>query len=317
VTLEVVMTKVSDRENTFREALFSGEMDLDGMDTLLAFYRDLYPLRRSGPASDIKLKAPSDDEISMRLGEGFTLIETRDLLPAGSDLSGHVKSIAGILAAHSEDPDMVTAAITGLLEEPAGLSGLVDAYMAGGDSGLREKTLSMDQDSPEIAMFVIFNAFKSIFLSAGHRFSEVQTDQWNHGRCPVCGGEPAVSYMAGEGGKRFLICHRCETNWRFRRLVCPYCENENPSESSFLYVEEPAYKRMTGYICDKCRYYIKTWRVEDEELGALHPEVEDLKTPAFDTAMESEGYRRGAPNIFGVLVGDVVSEGTADAHGEG
>ena len=248
----------------------------------------------------------------MRLEEGFTLLETGDLLPTGSGLAGKMETAAEILAAHSEDPGSVHETVKGLLEDSAGLAGLVDAYLSEGDKGLRKKAQSLGAANPEVIMFVVFNALKAVFLSAGRFFDKVNTDQWNHGRCPVCGGEPSVSYMAGEGGKRFLVCHRCETNWRFRRLVCPYCEHEDPGESRYLYVEEPEYNAMTGYICDKCRYYIKTWRVEDEEPGSLHPEVEDLKTPAFDAALKKEGYRRGAPNIFGVLIGDVHSEEEMD-----
>jgi hypothetical protein len=309
------MTTAADRETTFREALFSGSMDLDGMDALLALYRDLYPLRGSGPLPEKQLKTPSDEEISVRLGEGFTLLELSDLLPADPDLSGHIERIGEILADHSENPDSMTKTIERLLKEPAGVSPLVDAYMNGGDSLLRKKALSLQRTDPEIVTFLIFNALKGLFLNAGGCFSGIRMDRWNHGRCPVCGGEPAASYLAGEGGKRFLICHRCETNWRFRRLVCPFCEHESPGESSYLYIEEPEYRTMSGHICGECRFYIKTWRVEDDELGALHPEVEDLKTPAFDAAMESEGYGRGAPNIFGVLVGNVVPEDMAEENG--
>jgi FdhE protein len=135
----------------------------------------------------------------------------------------------------------------------------------------------------------------------------MKMDSWENGHCPVCGGEPAVAYLAGEGGKRFLICHRCETRWRFPRMVCPFCGKESPGESGYLYVEEPLYKGMTGHVCDDCGQYLKTWRVE-EDLGDLHPEVEDLKTPAFDAALESEGYSRGGANVFGVLVGGGVRE---------
>jgi hypothetical protein len=312
VTLEVPMTEIVDREGTFREALFSGEMDMDGMDALLALYRELYPLRQWEAGTGKNLEPLSGDEINMRLDEGFTLIETADLLPAGMDLSGRSREVAGILAGHIEDPDTVTASVENLIGEPDGLPGLLNVYIDSGDSGLGEKTLSLEKINPEVVLFVIFNTLKGLFLSTGNRFSGLATDRWGHGRCPVCGGEPAVAYMAGEGGKRFLVCHRCETNWRYKRLVCPFCEHESPGESSYLYIEEPRYSTMTGYVCENCRHYIKTWRVEEEELGALHPEVEDLKTPAFDAAMESEGYRRGAPNIFGVLIGDVVPEGAKD-----
>ncbi len=302
------MTGTNDRENTFREALFSGGMDLDGMDALLALYRELYPLRCLELEPEKDMKVPPEDEISMRLGEGFTLLDVPDLLSRAVDFSDQVKKAAGILAGHSEDPGSVTRTIKRLCEDPAVLHGLADAYVTDGDSVLREKTLSMDGANPEVVIFVVFNALTGLFLAAGHRFAEARTEPWDHGRCPVCGGEPSVAYLAGEGGKRFLICHRCETRWRFPRMVCPFCEEENPGESCYLFLEEQQYKTMTGQVCDRCKRYIKTWRVESDDLGLFHPEVEDLKTPAFDAAMESEGYRRGGANVFGLLMGLAVRE---------
>jgi FdhE protein len=174
-----------------------------------------------------------------------------------------------------------------------------------GETALREIVRSMEKAKPEVVMFVVFNALKGLFLEAAERLGGVNIEQWNQGRCPVCGGEPTVAYMIGEGGKRFLVCHRCETHWRFRRLVCPFCEHESPGESSYLFMEAPEYKVLTGYLCGQCRNYIKTWRVEDEDLGKLHPEVEDLKTPGFDGILEDEDYRRGGPNVFGLWIGTV------------
>ena len=189
------------------------------------------------------------------------------------------------------------------LEEPASLLSLAQDYVLGGVVALREKALSLEATNPEVIMFVVFNTLKSLFLEASGPYTGIHSDQWNHGRCPVCGGQPAVAFMVGEGGRRSLVCHRCEAHWRFRRLTCPFCEYESPGESRYLFIDEPEYRAMTGHVCDQCKCYIKTWRVDDDELGPLHPEVEDLMTPAFDAAMEGENYFRGGPNIFGILMG--------------
>lgn len=299
------MSETGIREDTFRDALLSGVMDLEGMDALLELYRELYPLRRSDLKPEKQLRVPTEDELSMRLDEGFTLLEIPDLLPNAEVLAGQAGDVTRILSRHSEDPETVRATMGPFLENPDSFLGFAEAYMQNGEAGLRERALTMDKANPEVIMFVVFNALKGLFLETALGFAGIQWEQWNHGRCPVCGGEPAVAFLTGEGGKRSLVCHRCETHWRFRRLICPFCDHESPGESSYLFVEEPGYETITGHVCDQCRCYIKTWRVEDDDLGALHPEVEDLKTPAFDAALEAEDYRRGSPNIFGILIGTV------------
>jgi len=296
------MPEIDAKEKTFRESLFSGTMDLEGMDSLLNLYRELYPERRTFFKPDKEPGGPNENEIAMRLVEGFTILEAPDILSGAGDLAERAMNISRILSRHSEDSHSVITTMNLALADPSSFLTLAETYVRDGESSLREKMLSSEGANPEVIMFVVFNATKGLFLQAAERFSTVSTRQWDHGRCPVCGGEPSIAYLTGEGGKRFLICHRCETHWRFPRLVCPFCEKESPGESGYLFVEEPGYKTMTGQVCDRCKRYIKTWRVESDDLGALHPEVEDLKTPAFDGALESEGYLRGGANIFGVLM---------------
>ena len=302
------MVEVGEREETFHECLFTGTMDIEGMDALLALYRDLYPERKTSLKPAGKQKDPDEKETAMRLAEGFTMLEAPGILPGAEDLVEKAANVGRILFQYSEAPDSVAAAMDRVLVDPPSFLALAENCLGEGEMSLREKLSSEEGANPEVVMFVIFNATKGLFLQAAQRFSTAETNQWDHGRCPVCGGEPAVAYLAGEGGKKFLICHRCETHWRFPRLMCPFCEEKSPGESRYLYVEEPQYKTMTGQVCDECKSYIKTWRVEDDDLGDLHPEVEDLKTPGFDDALDSEGYRRGGANVFGVLIGKGMGE---------
>ena len=273
------------------------------MDALLALYRDLYPERKTSLKPAGKHKDPDERETPMRLAEGFTMLEAPGILPGSVELVEKAAEIGRILSRYSEDKGSVNAAMNLVLADPPSFLALAEIFLGDGEPSFREKLSSEEGANPEVVMFVIFNATKGLFLQAARRFAAVEVNQWEHGRCPVCGGEPAIAYLAGEGGKKFLICHRCETHWRFPRLVCPFCEKKSPGESRYLYVEEPQYKTMTGQVCDECKRYIKTWRVEDDDLGDFHPEVEDLKTPGFDDALESEGYCRGGANVFGVLIG--------------
>ncbi len=302
------MSEDTIRDKSFRESLFSGSMDVEGMESVLQLYRDLFPVSYARTDEGGEARELGEDEIQMRLGEGFTLMEPVEILPTAEDLAKRAGEVTEVLAGHSDDGEAVTGSMASLLKDPGAFHELAVTYLKEGEAVLREKLGDMEGVNPEVVMFVLFNSLKGSFLKVAERLVHLDTSKWEQGRCPVCGGEAAAAYTMGEGGKRHLICHRCETHWRYRRLTCPYCGHENPKESGYLFSEEPEYSAMTSNLCGECRSYIKSWRAEGDDLDDLHPEVEDLKTPGFDRAVEEENYRRGAPNIFGVWIGAEVDE---------
>ncbi|MDF1526087.1 MAG: formate dehydrogenase accessory protein FdhE [bacterium] len=306
------MSDQNTRRESARQALFSGKLDIEEMDDVLALYRDLFEFneKTSLPARD--QKGLTSDQAKMRLTEGFSLIDPGDLLPDPEAMAAMVKDVVRILGRHSEDPDALMEDMANLTAEPARLNDLARTFLTEGEEALRKELLLIKGANPEVLMFVLFNALKGSFLFAAGRCEGIDISAWEKGSCPVCGGEPAVGYMMGEGGKRYLICFRCESHWQFKRLTCPYCDHHSPKESGFLFSEDADYKTLSAGVCNECQAYIKGWRLEGDELGDMHPEVEDLKTPGFDRAVEEEGFSRGAPNIFGVWIGAVTEEENAD-----
>jgi len=302
------MSDKNAKRESARQALFSGKLDVEGMDDVLSLYRDLFELteKKAPPGKD--QRELTDDEAHMRLAEGFALIDPGDLLPGPDEMATMVGEVVQILARHSEDADALVEDMADLTVEPARLGDLTRTFLGEGEEALRRELLLIKGANPEVVMFVLFNALKGPFLEAAARCDAIDTSAWEKGYCPVCGGEPAVAYMMGDGGKRHLICFRCETHWPYRRLTCPYCGHENPKESGYLYSEDTDYRTLSASVCNECQAYIKEWRVEGDELGDNHPEMEDLKTPGFDRAVEEEGFSRGAPNIYGVWIGTVADE---------
>ncbi|OFX62095.1 MAG: hypothetical protein A2046_16800 [Bacteroidetes bacterium GWA2_30_7] len=60
-----------------------------------------------------------------------------------------------------------------------------------------------------------------------------------------------------------MACICCSTTWQFRRLKCSFCLNENKEDLGYLNIEN--YNDISAYVCDKCRRYIKTLKIKDEE----------------------------------------------------
>ena len=111
------------------------------------------------------------------------------------------------------------------------------------------------------------------------------------GRCPVCGAEPFVAEFDGEDGRRRLACSLCGTRWRFARVKCPFCGNDDHRKLGFLEVEGPR-DLAGGYrvdVCEVCKRYVKT--VDRRTLAKpVTLELADVLTPELDEAALERGY---------------------------
>lgn len=100
------------------------------------------------------------------------------------------------------------------------------------------------------------------------------------GRCPFCGGAPDFAAF-DKGDARRLLCSRCDNEWRFSRVGCPFCGDDANS-----YFEDAGY---CLYVCEKCQHYLKaidTRRMEQPPVL----EVERVLTIDMDVAARDKGY---------------------------
>jgi FdhE protein len=79
---------------------------------------------------------------------------------------------------------------------------------------------------------------------------------WGKGYCPICGTMPGMAFLQGEGGQRWLRCASCAHEWRFVRLVCPFCESGNYEDLEIYYVAGREYESV--HVCHKCKRYVLT-----------------------------------------------------------
>jgi len=126
----------------------------------------------------------------------------------------------------------------------------------------------------------------------------VQQKSWWRGYCPICGSKPIIGELRKKEGERFLLCSSCGFEWRFKRVICPFCSSEDHKKHRYFYIQ----KETRGYrvdVCEECRKYIKT--IDTRELGeeVILP-VEDLGTLHLDILAQKEGYEREVANILNV-----------------
>ncbi len=116
--------------------------------------------------------------------------------------------------------------------------------------------------------------------------------------CPLCNSKPLVGVLRpeGDGGKRFLICSLCATEWDFRRLVCAGCGEEDVHKLAVYSAKEIPYVRVEA--CDTCHQYIKT--VDLTKDGNAVPMVDELATIPLNLWAADHGYAKIRTNLLGI-----------------
>jgi len=116
--------------------------------------------------------------------------------------------------------------------------------------------------------FVIFYA---IFLAYPYRnrvaqiiLTEFDLSSHMSGFCPVCGHWPGISYIIEKEGTKIMSCVCCGAHWSFRRLICSFCFNTDKDTLGYLNIKGE--DKISAYICDKCRRYLKTIRIKEGEI---------------------------------------------------
>jgi formate dehydrogenase accessory protein FdhE len=115
--------------------------------------------------------------------------------------------------------------------------------------------------------------------------------------CPHCEARPVsgVLRIEGDGGKRFLLCSFCWTEWEFRRIYCAYC-GEVREQSLPVFVAEK-FPQLRVEACDTCRHCLRT--VDLTKDGNAVPIVDDLAAIPLALWAEEYGYERIHGNLLG------------------
>ncbi len=121
---------------------------------------------------------------------------------------------------------------------------------------------------------------------------------WEKGYCPICGDFPSIALIEEEGGKRFLHCSSCGQDWRFTRVVCPYCEKEAQREMDYYYIENKT--QESAFVCDKCNKYLITLYRAGRML-ARDMDISAISLVHLDMIMQEKGYEPMAVCAWNVL----------------
>ncbi len=119
---------------------------------------------------------------------------------------------------------------------------------------------------------------------------------WAFGQCPVCASPPLMGRLMDKAGARHLTCSFCQTEYRAKRLMCPYCGEEDTKKLAvFSAAEEPGY---FVHVCHTCQCYIKTADFREFDRVSV-PVLDDLESLTLDMAARGQGYNRPVLSAWG------------------
>ncbi|HET6488830.1 MAG TPA: formate dehydrogenase accessory protein FdhE [Syntrophales bacterium] len=163
-----------------------------------------------------------------------------------------------------------------------------DSFALTEESEESDSTQEADDDTIDLLKFFVEESLRpSLEFVTGLYGERITKMGWNDGYCPVCGRMPKIGRLVDAEGKRHLFCSQCGFEWRFRRVKCPFCGNEEQQSLSYFTVEGDERYRVD--VCDVCKRYIKTvdFRSAGEEAIL---DVEDVATLHLDMLAHEEGY---------------------------
>lgn len=235
---------------------------------LLASSKNIYP-----PVSREKAQE--------MLSHGFPLINFDRMNIREELLREHLKEICGILGKYEKLGQMEPA--TG---EYMNLEELIRKTL------FHESPAESTDESPDenVNAAVALALARPLFELAATEMKDILADySWWRGYCPACGSLPLIAKIRREDGMRILHCSVCAVEWKFTRVKCPFCNNEEQKSLKFFYYHEEDSYRL--YVCDRCRRYIKC--VDErkmEQSEEIDLSIEDMVTLYLDVLAREKEY---------------------------
>ncbi len=250
-------------------------------------YRELLHIQMEARVQAVVVR-PNLGESRDRLREGIPLLLFEDFRPDWDQVETVCKQIIAWVAMDpeapfekGEDPRNIGSDL-GFLREAA------EAWYR----GLSLQTLPVAQRFDVELLTSVVGATLKPFLSAYSRLllPEVDQESWRRKVCPVCGGKPDFSSFR-EGGTRWLFCSRCDGEWLFSRIECPYCGTRNQEALAYFSPEEET-SLYRLHVCAECHGYIKGIDLRGTEKEAMLP-LERILTLDLDTWGQEKGFKPG------------------------
>ena len=261
------------------------------------FFGELLQMQSEARSRVTVTKPPvTADLVRDRLRQGIPLLLFRDFSPDWDHVQMVLEQVAVWMAKDSEDSSEESERLRNISLNRPLLKKATRAWYQG--HSLRDIAMVEGVDYELLASAIAAALKPFLFAYARLLLTEVNQELWRRRYCPICGGKPDLAYLDKERGARWLLCSRCDSEWLFQRLQCPYCGTQNQDALAYFTDDEESYLYRL-YVCEQCHTYIKAIDLRRAESEILLP-LERMMTLDMDRQAQELGYKPGWANHDGV-----------------
>ena len=276
-----INTKILEKLNEWQQSEGS-------LPEFLEFYKSLLHLQ-SDVQAHVSVPQPrlSQAEVDERLRQGVPLLEWQALSLDWSALQNLFREVAAVASEYYKAESRDFESLQEIASDTSFLQEATRAWYKGESLSL----LAADRSLSEKLLAAVIHSAVRPFLVAHSEamLGLVDQEQWRRGYCPICGGKPDFASLDKERGARWLLCSRCDAQWLFQRLQCPYCNTQDQNALAYFTDDDGLYRL---YICQQCQSYLKAIDLRQTEEEILLP-LERLLTLDMDRQGREKGYRGG------------------------
>ncbi len=254
-----------------------------------AILRGLWTAVHSTPA-EVPAGVPVPAAAAARVANGVPALTGEPLL-SWNRLIGNVTRLVRALAdtpAHDASLGVLDA-LRGV-KDTVEQEPIVGIALAGAWDALPDLAAVLDVE-PDALTTVLDHAARPALRAGAAALAPVLAEaSWGRGRCPACGAPPALSVISGKERDRTLHCVRCAAAWRYPRVRCPACGEDNHERLGYVHAAgEGEYRRIE--VCESCGGYVKSVALLDAPAADRLLQL-DLDTMALDFLALERGYAR-------------------------
>ena len=239
--------------------------------------------------SRIAVPRPVMDEesISGRVRQGTPIVSFEDLSLDWPLVQGLFRSMASVLAGYADHGSRDAAALESFASNESILKRAIRDWYQG-------KSLSSIATDGQVAGELLPATIQAtlhpfLVVHSEAMLKMVDQELWRRRYCPICGGKPDFAFLDKERGARWLLCSRCDTEWLFQRLECPYCGTQSHDALTYFTNKQELYRL---YTCKNCQSYIKAVDLRKTSAEILLP-LERIMTVDLDRQAMEAGYKAG------------------------
>jgi FdhE protein len=267
---------------------------------ILDFYK--YIIREQHkikPLIKVKRIDINEETAKTQMREGFPLIDKKDIKLDMDSAENLFKNICRALQRKEKISPEIKKINQAIRKGEIDLKELFGKLIAG-DKAYIDSVSEKTELNRWLLLFLAESSINPLLEAYAEKLKgHVDQEIWFRGYCPVCGSAPVLGELRnveGVEGVKFLVCSSCSFQWRFKRLACPFCGNDDHKKLRYFNTKADG-KAYRVDVCEECKKYIKT--IDFRELKEeVIPAVDDIGTLHLDILARKEGYKRGVPGIL-------------------